>query len=129
MRIAIGLSAAILAFSASLSFAAEPAMEMDSSMGKIYTDSKDMTLYTYDKDEMGKSNCYDKCATNWPPFAAMGDAMAEGDWTVIDRTDGTKQWAYKGKPLYLFVQDKKAGDMMGDGKGDGAWHVLMAGAM
>ncbi len=52
--------------------------------------------------------------------------MAEGDWTIIDRTDGTKQWAYKGKPLYTFVQDKKPGDMTGDGKANGAWHVAKA---
>jgi predicted lipoprotein with Yx(FWY)xxD motif len=129
MRILTGLSAALLALSASVSFAAEPAMEMDSSMGKIYTDSKGMTLYTFDKDEAGKSNCYDKCAVNWPIFEAAADAMAEGEWTIIERTDGKKQWAYDGKPLYTFIQDKKAGDMTGEGKGDGTWHVAMAGAM
>ena len=127
MRIAIGLSAAILAFSASLAFAAEPAMEADSSMGKIYTDHNGMTLYTFDKDEAGKSNCYDKCAVNWPPLAAAADAMAEGEWTIIDRTDGTKQWAYDGKPVYLWIQDKAPGDVTGEGKGDGTWHVIMAG--
>jgi len=125
MRIAIGLSAALLAFSAGLSFAAGPWMEMDSSLGKIYTDSKDMTLYTFDKDEAGKSNCYDKCAVNWPPFAAAADAMAEGEWTVVERTDGTKQWAYDGKPLYLYIEDKKPGDVTGEGKG-GVWHVAKA---
>ena len=128
MRIALGLSAALMAFSASLSFAAEPAMEMDSSMGKIYTDSKSMTLYTFDKDEAGKSNCYDKCAVNWPPFMAAADAMAEGDWTVVTRTDGSKQWAYDGKPLYLYIEDKKPGDIVGDGKG-GVWHVAKAEGM
>ena len=127
MRIAVGLSAALFALSASAAFAAGPAMEMDSSMGKIYTDMKDMTLYTYDKDEAGKSNCYDKCATNGPPFAAAADAKAEGDWTVVERKDGSKQWAYEGKPLYTFIQDKKAGDMTGEGKGDGTWHVAKAG--
>ena len=125
MRIAIGLSAALFAFSTGASFAAEPAMEMDSSMGKIYADSKNMTLYTFDKDEAGKSNCYDKCAVNWPPFAAAADAMAEGEWTVVERTDGTKQWAYDGKPLYLYIEDKKPGDMVGEGKG-GVWHVAKA---
>jgi predicted lipoprotein with Yx(FWY)xxD motif len=128
MRIALGLSAALFAISASISLAAEPAMEMDTSMGKIYADSKDMTLYTYDKDEMGKSNCYDQCAANWPPYLAAADAMAEGEWTIIDRTDGTKQWAYEGKPLYLYVDDKKPGDMMGEGKG-GVWHIVKADAM
>jgi len=128
MRIAIGLSAALLALSAGASFAAGPGMEMDSSMGKIYTDSKSMTLYTFDKDEAGKSNCYDKCAVNWPPFMAAADAMAEGDWTVVTRTDGSKQWAYDGKPLYLYIEDKKPGDIVGDGKG-GVWHVAKAEGM
>jgi predicted lipoprotein with Yx(FWY)xxD motif len=126
MRSAIGFSAALLFLSAAPSFAAEPAMVMDSSMGKIYSDSSDMTLYTFDKDEMGKSNCYDQCAVNWPPFVPAADAMAEGDWTIIERTDGTKQWAYDGKPLYTFIQDKKPGDMTGEGKGNGTWHVAKA---
>jgi len=125
MRIAIGLSAALFALATGTSFAAEPAMEMDSSMGKIYADMNDMTLYTFDKDEMGKSNCYDKCAKAWPPFMAAADAKPEGEWTIIDRTDGTKQWAYDGKPLYTYVEDKKPGDMTGEGKG-GVWHVAKA---
>jgi predicted lipoprotein with Yx(FWY)xxD motif len=129
MRILTGLSAALLALSASASFAAEPAMEMDSSMGKIYTDHNGMTLYTFDKDEAGKSNCYDQCAVNWPIFEAAADAMAEGEWTIIERTDGKKQWAYEGKPLYFWKDDKNPGDMTGEGKGDGTWHVAMAGAM
>jgi predicted lipoprotein with Yx(FWY)xxD motif len=33
-----------------------------------------------------------------------------GDWKVITRDDGSKQWAYKGKPIYYFVVDKAAGD-------------------
>ena len=57
----VGL-AALLATAVS-AFAAEPAKVMDSSAGKIWTDQKGMTLYTFDKDEAGKSNCYDKCAT------------------------------------------------------------------
>jgi predicted lipoprotein with Yx(FWY)xxD motif len=113
--------AALLATSAA-AFAAEPAMVADAGGAKIYTDAKGMTLYTFDKDEAGKTNCYEKCATNWPPFMAAADAKAEGEWTVVDRTDGSKMWAYDGKPLYTYIEDKKAGDMTGEGKG-GVWHV------
>ena len=122
-----GLTAVSLSLIAGIAWAAGPAMEADSSMGKIFTDASGMTLYTFDKDEAGKSNCYDKCAQNWPPFLAEAGAMADGDWTVVERTDGTKQWAYDGKPLYLWVQDKAPGDMTGEGKGDGTWHVAKAG--
>ena len=116
----IGL-AALLA-TAAAAYAAEPAKLMDSSAGKIWTDEKGMTLYTFDKDEKDKTNCYDKCATAWPPLAAAADAKADDEWTVVDRTDGTKMWAYDGHPLYTFVEDKAPGDIKGDGKGD-VWHV------
>jgi predicted lipoprotein with Yx(FWY)xxD motif len=95
---------------------------MDSSAGKIWADEKGMTLYTFDKDEKGTSNCYDKCAAAWPPLAAGADAKAADEWTVVDRKDGTKMWAYDGHPFYTYAEDKAAGDIKGDGKG-GVWHV------
>jgi predicted lipoprotein with Yx(FWY)xxD motif len=122
MRFVTGLAAALIMLSANASLA-QPAMEADSSMGKIYTDANGMTLYTYDKDTAGVSACYDQCAVNWPPYLVEGDAMAEGEWTIVERTDGSKQWAYDGKPLYLWVNDKAPGDVTGEGKGDGTWHV------
>ena len=81
---------AALLVSAGTGFAAEPAMIADTAKGKIYTDAKGMTLYTFDKDEAGMSNCYDKCAMNWPPFMAAADAAAEGEWTLVERKDGSK---------------------------------------
>ncbi|TIU59550.1 MAG: hypothetical protein E5W25_32730, partial [Mesorhizobium sp.] len=47
------------------------------------------------------------------------------EWTIVDRTDGTKMWAYDGKPVYTFVKDKKAGDVSGDGVA-GVWHIVKA---
>jgi predicted lipoprotein with Yx(FWY)xxD motif len=83
-----------------------------------------MTLYTYDKDTAGVTNCYDKCAVNWPPLLATADAKAEGDFTLVDRTDGTKMWAYKGLPLYLWIKDTKPGETTGDGVGE-VWHTAV----
>jgi predicted lipoprotein with Yx(FWY)xxD motif len=94
--------------------AAQPAMTGESSLGPILTDHNGMTLYTFDKDEGGMSACTGQCAENWPPLVAAADAQPEGDYTIITRDDGTKQWAYKGKPLYLWVKDTKAGDVTGD---------------
>ena len=82
-----------------------------------------MTLYIYDRDtEAGKSSCNGNCATNWPPLMAGADAKNSGSWTVITRDDGGKQWAYKGKPLYFWKDDKKAGDAEGDGRNN-VWHI------
>ncbi len=76
-----------------------------------------MTLYTFDKDAAGsgKSVCNGPCAANWPPLTAAADASARGDWSVVTRDDGSRQWAYKGKPLYFWVKDQKPGDRSGDG--------------
>lgn len=126
MRITMGLAAAFFVASSAVAFAEDPAMQADSSMGKIYTDANGMTLYTFDKDEGGVSACYEQCAVNWPPLMAAEGAVAGGDWTLVERTDGTMQWAYDGKPLYTFIQDMAAGDVTGEGKGDGTWHVAMA---
>ena len=84
-----------------------------------------MTLYTFQKDKAGASTCYDACAKNWPPFLATeeDEAKAEGDLTVIDRTDGTYQWAMKGMPLYFFSGDAAKGDAKGDGV-NGVWDAV-----
>jgi len=92
-------------------------------MGGMLTNPAGMTLYTFDKDAGGKSACNGPCAGNWPPLMAMADAKASGDWTIITRDDGSKQWAYKGKPLYAWSKDQKPGDMTGDGF-NGAWHAV-----
>jgi predicted lipoprotein with Yx(FWY)xxD motif len=92
--------------------------------GGVLTNSAGMTLYTFDKDTggSGKSVCNGPCATNWPPLMAAADAKPSGDYTVITRDDGGKQWAYKGKPLYLWIKDSKPGDKTGDGFNN-AWRV------
>jgi predicted lipoprotein with Yx(FWY)xxD motif len=94
----------------------EPAMMGTTSMGKAWVDAKGMALYTFDKDKGEKSMCNDKCATEWPPLAVAKDGKAAGDWTIVIRDDKSKMWAYKGHPLYTFIDDKKAGDVTGDNK-------------
>lgn len=98
--------------------------EMKASNGKmVLVDVKGMTLYTFAKDTKGTSNCNDNCAKNWPPLMAANDAKPMGEWTIVTRADGTKQWAYKGMPLYLWVKDMKPGDATGDGVG--AWSAAV----
>ena len=88
---------------------------------KMISDTKYMTLYTYDADKSGAPACYGSCAKNWPPLVASPDARPVGKFTIVKRSDGTRQWAYKGKPLYLSKRDENPGEMMGDGVG-GKWH-------
>lgn len=116
------VSLGLLAATALSAFAAEPAKMVDTKMGKILATEKGMTLYTFDKDAKDKSNCDKACLKKWPAFHAAAKAKAEGEWTLVKAADGKEMWAYEGKPLYMFVDDKMAGDMKGDGVG-GVWHV------
>ena len=97
-----------------------PAATMDG----MLVGAKQMTLYTFDKDTAGsgKSVCNGPCANNWPPLMVDGEPHAMGDWSVVTRDDGSRQWAYKGQPLYYWVKDMKPGDKTGDDVNK-VWHV------
>jgi len=103
----MSLSALALVLLAAPAFAQAPAKTADTAKGKALVDGKGMTLYIFDKDTTGKSACNGPCATSWPPFASAADAKAAGDWSIVTRDDGGKQWAYKGKPLYGWNKDSK----------------------
>ncbi len=90
----------------------------------ILVTSAGMTVYTYDKDVAGsgKSTCNGPCAANWPPVSAK-DVKPAAPYSLVTRDDGSAQLAYKGKPLYQFASDTKAGDRNGDNLKD-VWHVV-----
>jgi predicted lipoprotein with Yx(FWY)xxD motif len=83
-----------------------------------------LTLYTLSRDTAGsgKSTCNGSCIVNWPALEAPANAKPLGDYSVIVRDDGKKQWAYKGAPLYYWSKDVKAGDRTGDGVA-GVWKI------
>jgi predicted lipoprotein with Yx(FWY)xxD motif len=119
VKLATAVLAALLALPA---FAADGA-PVHKANGML-VDASGMTVYTFDKDtaNSGKSACAGACADNWVAVKA-GDAPLSAPYSAITREDGTKQLAYKGKPLYTFVKDKKAGDKAGDKVKD-MWHVV-----
>ncbi len=119
---AISATALALALGACASMGGAPmAAKFD---GGAVVDSAGMTLYNFDKDAAGsgKSVCNGPCANNWPPLKAAESDQARGDWSIVTRDDGSRQWAYKGKPLYHWIKDQKPGDRSGDGFNK-IWHV------
>ncbi|RPH42649.1 MAG: hypothetical protein EHM87_16185 [Burkholderiales bacterium] len=90
----------------------------------VFVGPTGMTLYTFDRDAAGsgKSVCNGQCAALWPPLKADAGATPTGDWSVVTRDDGSRQWAFKGKPVYHWVKDTKPGDRTGDGFNN-AWRV------
>ena len=84
-----------------------------------------MTLYTFDNDktDSGKSVCNGPCAGLWPPLLATAADQPASGYSVVTRDDGATQLAYKGKPLYFYKADQKAGERTGDNFKD-VWHIV-----
>ncbi len=122
----ITTAVAIFALLGQTAYSAEPAKFPAKKVLGVVVSNENMTLYTYDKDEAGsgKSACNADCATQWRPFTAAAGATDIAPFSVITRADGGKQWAIKGKPLYLYAKDEKPGDVSGDNV-DGAWHIIV----
>ena len=97
-------------------------------LGRVLADTRGMTVYTSDKDTVGgngkpaKSACKDACLNTWHPVEAPIAASTRGDWSTVVREDGTKQWAYKGKPLYRYGPEDGPSETAGEGKG---WHAAV----
>ncbi|TFZ08249.1 COG4315 family predicted lipoprotein [Ramlibacter humi] len=117
-----------LGFAAALAACSSMSMASDGAPAKVADGAlvgpNGMSLYTFDRDaaSSGKSACNGPCATIWPPLTAAASASGSGDWTVVTRDDGAKQWAYKGKPVYYWSKDTKPGERGGDNFNN-AWRV------
>jgi predicted lipoprotein with Yx(FWY)xxD motif len=114
---------------------AEPAtvqVAIDPNLGPILVDGKGMTLYLFQADTPGVSNCTGPCAAAWPPLTLTGGAMPTGSMNVtgklgvITRADGSVQVTVNNLPLYYFIQDKAPGDVKGQGINafGGLWYAV-----
>ena len=98
-------------------------------LGAFVVDAAGMTLYMFDKDTPGVSNCYDDCAVKWPPLlVAEGEQPTAGEGVtgalgVTERTDGTYQVTFNDLPLYYWWEDLQPGDTLGQAVGD-VWWVM-----
>ncbi len=122
--LALGCAAVLLAGCAGMGGTAGNMPPTVKATSGVLTDPQGLTLYTFDRDTAGsgKSACNGPCATNWPPLMAAPGTSASGQYTIITRDDGGKQWAYRGMPLYRFAKDAKPGDRAGDNLNN-VWHV------
>src|SRR5690348_18331089 len=83
---------------------------------KLLTNAKGFTLYWFVPDTATKSNCNGSCAKYWPPVPGPATAISgvNGTLTVYTRSNGSKQAAWNGHPLYTYVGDTKPGEAKGN---------------
>jgi predicted lipoprotein with Yx(FWY)xxD motif len=102
-------------------------------LGNVLATSSGRTLYLFMADKRGRSACYGKCATFWPPLMKKGALRAGAGVQArllgtTKRKNGQSQVTYKGHPLYLFKLDKGAGQVKGQGQNffGGKWFAVSA---
>src|SRR3954468_10963474 len=91
-----------------------------SRLGRILVDASGRTLYLFKGDSGTNSACSGACAIAWPPLRTGATPRVAGGANAAlvgsnRRSDGARQGAHHGHPLYLFVKDKKPGDVNGQG--------------
>jgi predicted lipoprotein with Yx(FWY)xxD motif len=88
-------------------------------LGDILVDSQGRTMYLFEKDESGKSNCSGACAEEWPPVTTQGapkagSGVSASMISTVKRDDGSTQVVFDGHPLYLYAGDAMPGDVNGN---------------
>jgi predicted lipoprotein with Yx(FWY)xxD motif len=88
-----------------------------SSFGTVLFDGRGFVVYAFTRDH-GRSACYGACAKAWPPFFAPKGALRAGTGVqrgllgTVKRRNGRRQVTYAGRPLYYYVGDKHAGEIL-----------------
>jgi len=93
--------------------------------GKFYVIRNDLAYAVYwsKSHATAKTPCEGECSKLWPPVVASASANDVGDWKIVKRSDGTRQWTYQGKPLHMYSKDKPGADATGEGA-NGDWQIL-----
>ena len=116
--------------------AAGQAAPVKTTAAHMLVDARGRALYVFAPDQKGKSACYGKCATFWPPLTVAPGAPVpatlpglRGTFGTARRANGARQLTYDGAPLYRFAGDKKPGDMAGQGLdvAGGYWWLVVVG--
>ena len=96
--------------------------------GKTFlVNRRGLTLYHLSVERKGHFICTGACLSLWHPLVVAKGVTPScaKSLSTVKRPDGRSQVAYKGGPLYTFAQDKKPGDMKGNGFKDvGTWRVI-----
>ena len=90
---------------------------MNTRYGRVLFDGEGRALYLFTRERTGRSRCYGDCASAWPSFLTKGRPRARSGVKssllgTTRRRDGKTQVIYRGHPLYYYVGDRKAGQIL-----------------
>ncbi len=89
-------------------------------VGRMLLNTRNFSIYSSDADRPNRSNCDSECARTWVPMLAPESAHPHGDWSILERSPGVRQWAFRRKPLYRYALDSYAHSF--EGSDVAGWH-------
>jgi predicted lipoprotein with Yx(FWY)xxD motif len=81
--------------------------------GRLIVNHEGYSVYSWDKDGPNKSNCDSACLQEWDPVLAPETAQPQGEWSVIERSPGMRQWTFREKPIYTHIADTRFRSFLG----------------
>jgi predicted lipoprotein with Yx(FWY)xxD motif len=84
------------------------------SSGRLLVTDREFSVYSADQDPDDASACDAACTQRWPPVTAPASATPHGDWSVIVRHDGIRQWALHRRALYRSALDTRPRSLKGN---------------
>jgi predicted lipoprotein with Yx(FWY)xxD motif len=105
----------------------------NAALGKtILVNRNGLTLYSLSAERHGRFICTTAfCLSLWKPLLVARGVTPTGvkGLSVVKRPDAKRQVAFRGAPLYRFVQDTKPGQVKGNGFKDvGVWRPVTTGS-
>jgi len=82
-------------------------------LGRLLTTDKNESVYAYEEDSATESRCRDECTRTFRPVVAPELARAIGEWSILERSPGVRQWVFRGKPLYTHTLDQHSWSQQG----------------
>ncbi len=71
--------------------------------GRILQTRDNYSVYASSKDGPDKSNCNAACLRQWAPIQAPAYAQPRGEFGIIERSPGIRQWTFRKQPLYTHI--------------------------
>ena len=83
---------------------------IDSGLGVVLTNFEGFSMY----GAVSETSCNDSaCYGDWIPVTAPALANGLDEFSIFERVDGTRQWAYRDQPLFRYKGDLLPGDAHG----------------
>ncbi|MGH8445610.1 MAG: hypothetical protein ACREVL_10095 [Solimonas sp.] len=81
-----------------------PQFKVDALMsGRVLVTDEGYSVYASAQDGPDKSNCSAACLDAWKPIQAPAYAKGRGEFSIIERSPGIRQWTFRKQPLYTHV--------------------------